>query len=147
MQDFPTDRLKPFWFSISAQIDIHNSYNQIYNIHILASFNYWCNVSCSVPSFYSVLHSLYVLHCTRTAHLVVHRFSCCTAVSSMVRVDCCHAMAGKRMRKMRAVTRSHWACSVCLGEWNLFVLSTCTPVVCSCQIRLSNQETSGRPRL
>lgn len=25
----------------------------------------------------------------------------------MVRVDCCHAMAGKRMRKMRAVTGSH----------------------------------------
>lgn len=40
-----------------------------------------------------------------------------------------------------------WACSLCLGKWNLFVLSTCTPVVCSCQIRLSNQEASGRPRL
>lgn len=41
----------------------------------------------------------------------------------------------------------HRACSLCLGKWNLFVLSTCTPVVCSCQIRLSNQEASGRRRL
>lgn len=45
--------------------------------------------------------------CTQIAALEVHRISCCTALSSMVKVDRCHAMVRKRERKMRAVTSSH----------------------------------------
>lgn len=64
----------------------------------------------------------YMIH-RRIAGLVVHRFSCCTAVSSMVRVDCCHAVVGRRMRKMRAVTSSH-------SEHAPFVLGNGTCLFC-----------------
>ena len=75
-----------------------------------------CSALCSCSLLYTQL-------CRWIAGLVVHRFPCCTAVSSMVRVDCCHAMVGKRMRKMRAVTSSH-------SGHALFVLGNGTCLFC-----------------
>lgn len=90
--------IKPFTYT---QIDITVHIIFIFTFpeitSILALHNY-CLMLCT-------LYMLYILS-AQIGGLMVHRFSCCTAVSSMVRVDCCHAVAGKRMREMRAVTSS-----------------------------------------
>lgn len=109
----------------ARQIDINNCEIKVIRFTILASHT-TINVIegeslmfCAM--FLRCFALLYAMLCRRIAGLVVHRFSCCTAVSSMVRVDCCHAMVGKRMRTMRAVTSSHsehapfvWGNGTCL---------------------------------
>lgn len=77
------------------------------------------------------LRMLYVF-CTQIRGLIVRRFSCCTAVSSAVRVDCCHAMAGKRMREMRAVTSSH--SEHALSVWGNGICLFCLPARLLCAV-------------
>lgn len=118
------------------------------NILLWTNWEGKSHIWCRAPANFCKSTACLQLLWRRRAGLVVHRFSCCTAVSAIGQRGLLSCHAREESEEDEGCHRQpHRACSLCLGKWNLFVLSTCTPVVCSCQIRLSNQEASGRRRL
>lgn len=122
------------------------------NIQIIQIFLFPANIETLQYFSYSTSSSgtpWNPLFWTQIVGLLAHRCSCCTAVSSMVRLDCCHVMLEKRKMKRRAVTSSH---SEHAPKWNLFSLPErllCAVAKLDFQIKkpVGDQDSSFSPSL